>query len=161
MEEGGGKEEGVREEEEEEGEAWWSESSDEEGEGEGGGNMSQQVQEFFSELDISCTRQRRRVVSTGLKVSRPCSAAPVPLLPPPPPPPQVPRRKSMLPAHLHSVMGGANLRLARGDPPGAIQLCREVIRQGPPLLPHHTHTITRTHTHTLVPLQPLTWLSLT
>ena len=43
---------------------------------------------------------------------------------------QVPRRRSLLPSHLHSVMGSANLRLARGDIPAAIELCMEVVRQG-------------------------------
>ena len=43
---------------------------------------------------------------------------------------QVPRRRSLLPSHLHSVMGNANLRLARGDIPAAIELCMEVVRQG-------------------------------
>lgn len=45
-------------------------------------------------------------------------------------PSQVPRRRSLLPSHLHSVMGSANLRLARGDIPAAIELCMEVVRQG-------------------------------
>ena len=43
---------------------------------------------------------------------------------------RLPRRKSRLPPHLHSVMGNANLRLARGDTGAAIELCMEVIRQG-------------------------------
>lgn len=43
---------------------------------------------------------------------------------------QAPRRRSVLPSHLHSVMGSANLTLARGDTSGAIELCMEVIRQG-------------------------------
>ena len=43
---------------------------------------------------------------------------------------RVHRRKSMLPGHLQAVVGSANLKLARGDPSGAIELCKEVIRQG-------------------------------
>ena len=43
---------------------------------------------------------------------------------------QVQRRRSVLPHHLHSVMGSANLSLARGDLTGATELCMEVIRQG-------------------------------
>ena len=43
-------------------------------------------------------------------------------------PPKAKKRK--LPAHLHAVMGEANLRLARGDPTGAQKLCKEIIRQG-------------------------------
>ena len=43
---------------------------------------------------------------------------------------QVYRRRSMLPSHLHDVMGSANLSLARGDTEAAIKLCNEVIRQG-------------------------------
>ena len=39
-------------------------------------------------------------------------------------------RRSMLPSHLHDVMGLANLSLARGDYKAAIKLCDEVIRQG-------------------------------
>ena len=45
-------------------------------------------------------------------------------------PPQVPRRRSVLPSHLHSVMGSANLSLARGETSAAVELCMEVIRQG-------------------------------
>ena len=44
--------------------------------------------------------------------------------------PQVYRRRSMLPSHLHDVMGSANLSLARGDYEAAVKLCNEVIRQG-------------------------------
>ena len=71
----------------------------------------------------------------GFRLS-PSSSSPSLSLPPSPSPSpslsllQAPRRKSVLPAHLHSVMGSANLRLARGDAPGAIELCLEVIRQG-------------------------------
>ena len=43
---------------------------------------------------------------------------------------QVYRRRSMLPSHLHDVMGSANLSLARGDSEAAVKLCNEVIRQG-------------------------------
>ena len=68
-----------------------------------------QVKEFFSELDINEGKQKRRLLDQGFRV---------------------PRRKSILPHHLHSVMGSANLRLARGDTSGAIELCKEVIRQG-------------------------------
>ena len=44
--------------------------------------------------------------------------------------PQVYGRRSMLPSHLHDVMGSANLSLARGDYEAAVKLCNEVIRQG-------------------------------
>ena len=138
-----------------------SHDSDEGGDGDENGDdkgdMAVQVDQFFSELDIDYSRQRKRLLTSGIKVA------------PPPPPPlpsapvfcnrhkfvhntqrtvrkqlhsftyvspctkyitQAPRRKSLLPTHLHSVMGNANLRLARGDSNGAIDLCKEVIRQG-------------------------------
>lgn len=67
------------------------------------------MKDFFSELDLEENKQKKRMLESGFKV---------------------PRRKSILPVHLHSVMGSANLRLARGDKEGAIELCREIIRQG-------------------------------
>ncbi len=71
--------------------------------------LLQQVNEFFSELDIEKSKQKKRLLESRFRV---------------------PRRKSILPSHLHSVMGSANLSLARGDVTGAIKLCLEVIRQG-------------------------------
>lgn len=68
-----------------------------------------QVKEFFSELDIQESKQKKHLFESGFKV---------------------PRRKSILPPHLHSVMGSANLLLARGDTVGTIELCKEIIRQG-------------------------------
>ena len=67
------------------------------------------MKEFFSELNIDEGKQKKRLLDFGFRV---------------------PRRKSVLPHHLHSVMGSANLRLARGDTSGAIELCKEIIRQG-------------------------------
>ena len=67
------------------------------------------MEEFFAELNIEESKQKRRLFDEGFKVHR---------------------RKSVLPQHLHVVMGSANLRLARGDAPGAMELCKEVIRQG-------------------------------
>jgi hypothetical protein len=81
-------------------------SGDEDEEDEG---VREQMNEFFSELDVDLTRQKRNLMTEGLRV---------------------PRRRGVLPAHLHSVMGSANLRLARGDSAGAVELCLEVIRQG-------------------------------
>jgi len=40
------------------------------------------------------------------------------------------RKRSTLPHYLHSVMGSANWKYARGQVEGAIKLCKEVIRQG-------------------------------
>ena len=71
------------------------------------------MKEFFSELDIDETKQKKRLLEIGFRV---------------------PRRKSILPHHLHSVMGSANLRLAHRDMDGALKLCKEVIRQGNTLL---------------------------
>ncbi len=68
-----------------------------------------QVKEFFLELDIDETKQKKRLFEFGFRV---------------------PRRKSILPHHLHSVMGSANLRLAHRDTDGALKLCKEIIRQG-------------------------------
>ena len=69
-----------------------------------------QLNQFFSELHAEESKSKKRLfVEGGFKV---------------------PRRKSGLPQHLYSVMGSANLRLARGDSAGAIALCKEVIRQG-------------------------------
>ena len=67
------------------------------------------MQDFFSELDVDESKQKKRMFESGFKI---------------------PRRKSILPVHLHSVMGSANLRLARGDKEGAVELCKEIIRQG-------------------------------
>ena len=39
-------------------------------------------------------------------------------------------RTGILPHHLKSVMGQANLRVARGDLEEAIKICMEIIRQG-------------------------------
>ncbi|KAL5457215.1 hypothetical protein EMCRGX_G034460 [Ephydatia muelleri] len=86
------------------------ESDDGDENGEDKGDMAVQVDQFFSELDIDYSRQRKRLLTSGIKA---------------------PRRKSLLPTHLHSVMGNANLRLARGDSSGAVVLCKEVIRQAP------------------------------
>jgi hypothetical protein len=66
------------------------------------------VNEFFSEIDLEESKQKKRLFFSG----------------------KIPRRKSILPSHLHSVMGSANLMLARGDAEGAITLCKEIIRQG-------------------------------
>ena len=82
---------------------------DDEEEEEGDNDMRTQVKEFFAELDLEEGKQKRRLMEEGVRI---------------------PRRKSMLPAHLHSVMGNANLRLARGDTGAAIELCMEIIRQG-------------------------------
>lgn len=71
--------------------------------------LNLQVNEFFSELDIDQSKQKKHLFDFGLRVSR---------------------RKSVLPQHLHSVMGGANLALVDGDVARAIELCKEVIRQG-------------------------------
>ena len=72
-------------------------------------HVSVQVNEFFSEMDMDQSKNKRRLLDLGLKT---------------------PRRKSILPPHLHAVMGSANLRLARKDTAGAMELCKEVIRQG-------------------------------
>lgn len=50
----------------------------------------------------------------------------------------------MLPPHLHSVMGSANLSLARGEKESARELCMEVIRQGTPT---HVNEVQGTPTH--------------
>ena len=71
--------------------------------------MCTQVKEFFAELKLKEGKQKKRLMEQGVRL---------------------PRRKSRLPPHLHSVMGNANLRLARGDTGAAIELCMEVIRQG-------------------------------
>lgn len=86
-----------------------SSSSEEEEDGEGDDDMKNQVKEFFAELRLEEGKQKRRMMTEGIRI---------------------PRRKSLLPSHLHSVMGNANLRLARGDTGAAIELCMEVIRQG-------------------------------
>lgn len=86
-----------------------SSSSEEDEDGEGDDDMKNQVKEFFAELRLEEGKQKRRMMTEGIRI---------------------PRRKSLLPSHLHSVMGNANLRLARGDTGAAIELCMEVIRQG-------------------------------
>ena len=80
-----------------------SDDSDEDGE------VAIQVNRFFAELDIDEGKQKKRLLEEGVRA---------------------PKRKGVLPPHLHSVMGNANLRLARGDTAGAIELSMEVIRQG-------------------------------
>lgn len=140
-----------------------SHDSDEGGDGDENGDdkgdMAVQVDQFFSELDIDYSRQRKRLLTSGIKVAPPPSLLFAPVCcnrrkfvhnksfhtqrtvrkqlhsftyvsPCTKHITQAPRRKSLLPTHLHSVMGNANLRLARGDSNGAIDLCKEVIRQG-------------------------------
>ena len=80
-----------------------SDDSDEDGE------VAIQVNRFFAELDIDEGKQKKRLLEEGV---------------------HAPKRKGVLPPRLHSVMGNANLRLARGDTAGAIELSMEVIRQG-------------------------------
>ena len=87
------------------------EEEEEEGDEEGDDDMRTQVKEFFAELKVEEGKQRKRLMKEGMRI---------------------PRRKSLLPPHLHSVMGNANLRLARGDTGAAIELCMEVVRQGMP-----------------------------
>ena len=86
-----------------------SDEEEEEEEEEGNNDMRSQVKEFFAELKLDEGKQKRRLMGEGVRI---------------------PKRKSLLPSHLHSVMGNANLRLARGDTGAAIELCMEVIRQG-------------------------------
>ena len=94
-------------------------------------DVQAQVDRFFADLDIEHNRQKKSLLSniTGGKVSRAyllsVSMTMSDIITP-----QASRRRSILPPHLHSVMGSANLRLARGDQAGAIELCMEVIRQG-------------------------------
>ena len=114
----------------EEGENGGNSGEDEEDdEEEGDERVREQMTEFFSELDLDLSRQKRNLMTDGLRVRQHCQNAPsitstnTHTL-------QAPRRRSLLPAHLHAVMGSANLRLARGDSAGAIELCLEVIRQG-------------------------------
>ena len=85
------------------------EEEEEEEEEEGDDDVKTQVKEFFAELKVEEGKQKKRMMEEGVRI---------------------PRRKSLLPPHLHSVMGNANLRLARGDTGAAIELCMEIVRQG-------------------------------
>lgn len=89
-----------------------SDDDEEEEEEEGDDDMRTQVKEFFAELKVEEGKQKKRMMKEGVRI---------------------PRRKSLLPPHLHSVMGNANLRLARGDTGAAIELCMEIVRQGMPI----------------------------
>lgn len=86
-----------------------SEEEEEEEEGDEDNDMKTQVKAFFAELSLEEGKQRKRLMQEGV---------------------HIPRLKTRLPSHLHSVMGNANLRLARGDTGAAIELCMEIIRQG-------------------------------
>ena len=94
---------------EENGDSSSSSSDEEEEEGGDGDDMKTQVKAFFAELSLEEGKQKKRLMQEGM---------------------HIPRLRTRLPSHLHSVMGNANLRLARGDTGAAIELCMEIIRQG-------------------------------
>lgn len=87
-----------------------ADSSGEESDEDESGDVARQVSQFFSELTDVYGRKRKRLMDEGVRL---------------------PKRRSVLPPHLHSVMGNANLRLARGDTSGTVDLCMEVVRQAP------------------------------
>jgi general transcription factor 3C polypeptide 3 (transcription factor C subunit 4) len=76
-------------------------------------DVSAQVDQFFNELDLELA-QRRKALKSLTKVGGAKST-----------------RTGILPHHLKSVMGQANLRVARGDLEEAIKICMEIIRQAP------------------------------